>query len=73
MAAFRQGWRIFGFEHQRVGDSEQPTAAQKKYREKMDHADPRLEGRPQPIRHHLRRPAADELTGEKRAMETVEK
>src|SRR5258708_2136104 len=45
----------------------------------MDHAGPRLEGRAQPLRHHLRKSAAGELSREmktrrqNRAMETVEK
>src|SRR6516225_4935304 len=49
----------------------------------MDHASPRLEGRAQPLRHHLRKPAAGELgtamtanesaTPKSRAVETVEK
>src|SRR5207248_387231 len=56
-----------------------PGAAQ--YCEEMDHASPRLEGRAQPIRDHLRKPVAGGIvmidqrtkTSKSRAVETVEK
>ena len=57
---------------ERRGGAQIALPGAQKYREEMDHADPRLEGRPQPLRHRLRRPDADALSA-RRTMETVEK
>jgi transposase-like protein len=45
----------------RCGGAEITLPGTQKYRQALDHADARLEGCPQPLRHHLRRPDAERL------------